>query len=188
MKVSGLVLGALSAAVVVKAADGEDSSSTHKYGRFDKTHASTTETSTGTHKDGRFNKTHQSSSETSSGTHKAGRFNKTHQSSSETSSGTHKAGRFNKTHPSSSETSTGTHKAGRFNKTHQSSSVKLQLVPIKLVDLIKPMLLLMSTKLPQLMVLVQFMVTVLVQLSLPVLPYCYRLTIFHTISFIPINY
>ena len=50
---------------------------THKYGRFDKTKASSDTTSTGTHKYGRFDKTKASSESTSTGTHKYGRFDKT---------------------------------------------------------------------------------------------------------------
>ncbi|KAG7886145.1 hypothetical protein KL936_005062 [Ogataea polymorpha] len=126
-----VLLGALALNLVSALAEDDDSNvvtttvygtttNTHKYGRFDKTKASSEETSSGTHKYGRFNKTKASEESTSTGTHKYGRFNKTKASEESTSTGTHKYGRFNKTEASEESTSTGTHKYGRFNKTKAS--------------------------------------------------------------------
>ncbi|KAG7817452.1 hypothetical protein KL909_005240 [Ogataea angusta] len=126
-----VLLGALALSLVSALAEDDDSNvvtttvygtttNTHKYGRFDKTKASSEETSSGTHKYGRFDKTKASEESSSTGTHKYGRFDKTRASEESTSTGTHKYGRFDKTQASEESTSTGTHKYGRFDKTKAS--------------------------------------------------------------------
>ncbi|KAG7692004.1 hypothetical protein KL951_005208 [Ogataea haglerorum] len=126
-----VLLGALALNLVSALAEDDDSNvvtttiygtttNTHKYGKFDKTKASSEETSSGTHKYGKFDKTKASKESSSTGTHKYGRFDKTEASKESSSTGTHKYGKFNKTKASESSSSTGTHKYGKFDKTEAS--------------------------------------------------------------------
>lgn len=95
--------------------------STHKYGKFDKT-SRTHGTTSGTHRFGRFNKTSRTHA-TTTGTHKYGRFNKTSRTHG-TTTGTHKYGKFNKTSRTHA-TTTGTHKYGKFDNTRKHRATEI---------------------------------------------------------------